>query len=144
MKPRQSNSDIPKGELLTRDARGGFSPEVQAALRANPGLVTEVASHLLESHFPESLHPDILSAVGLPLGATTERKKRDPDFRKRVLTAYEYRRAICGFDVRLRSVSIGLDAAPIRRLDASGPDREGTGWPSACCTTRPSTWSPTP
>jgi putative restriction endonuclease len=129
MKPRQSNGDPPKGELLAHEARGGFSPEVQAALRTNPGLVAEIATHLLEGHFPESLHPDILSAVGLSLGATTttERKRRDPDFRKRVLTAYEYRCAVCGFDVRLGSVSIALDAAHIRWHQAGGPDREGNG-----------------
>jgi putative restriction endonuclease len=128
MKPRKSNSDIRKGELLAHNARGSFSPEVQAALRADPALVGEIATHLLEGHFPESLHADILSAVGLTLGATTtERKKRDPDFRKRVLTAYEYRCAVCGFDVRLGSVSIALDAAHIRWHQAGGPDREGNG-----------------
>jgi putative restriction endonuclease len=28
-------------------------------------------------------------------------RKRAPAFRKRILTAYEYRCAVCGFDVRL-------------------------------------------
>jgi putative restriction endonuclease len=54
-------------------------------------------------------------------------KKRDPQFRQRVLIAYEYRCAVCGFDVRLGSVSIALDAAHIRWHQAGGPDEESNG-----------------
>lgn len=83
---------------------------------------------MLESHFPESIHADILSAVGLTLGVDkTAAKKRDPQFRQKVLTAYEYRCAVCGFDVRLGSVSIDLDAAHIRWFQAGGPDVENNG-----------------
>jgi putative restriction endonuclease len=132
MKARQANSDPPRGELLAHDARGAFSADVQAALRADPGLVTEVAARLLENHFPESLHPDILAAVGLSLApalapAVAAARKRDPTFRARVLTAYEYRCAVCGFDVRLNSVSVTLDAAHIRWHQAGGPDEECNG-----------------
>src|SRR5262249_40390771 len=56
LKPRKSNSDPPKGELLAHDARGCFSADVQAALEADPRLVTEIAAQLLENHFPESPH----------------------------------------------------------------------------------------
>jgi putative restriction endonuclease len=59
-------------------------------------------------------------------------QKRDPKFRQRVLTAYEYRCAVCGFDVRLGSVSIALDAAHIRWHQAQGPDIESNGL--ALCT----------
>jgi putative restriction endonuclease len=130
MKARQSNSDPPKGELLAHDACGGFSAEVRAALAADPTLVTDIAAHLLVGHFPESLHADILSAVGLTLGActtTSTRRVRDPQFRQRVLTAYEWRCAVCGLDVRLGSVSVALDAAHIRWHQAGGPDRKGNG-----------------
>jgi putative restriction endonuclease len=128
LKARKSNTDPPKGELLAHDARGAFSPEVQAALRADPALAGAVATRLLENHFPESLHPDILAAVGLDLGApVTGARKRDPAFRQRVLTAYEYRCAVCGFDVRLGPVPIALDAAHIMWHQAGGPDREGNG-----------------
>jgi hypothetical protein len=46
---------------------------VQAALRADPALAGALAARLLENHFPESLHPDILAAVGLDLGAPLTR-----------------------------------------------------------------------
>ena len=44
-----------------------------------------------------------------------------------MLTAYEWRCAVCGLDVRLGSVSVALDAAHIRWHQAGGPDREGNG-----------------
>jgi putative restriction endonuclease len=128
LKPRKSNTDPPKGELLAKAARGGFSPEVQAALRADPALISEIAPRLLEHHFPESIRPDVLAAVGLTLGGGAKADRgRDPAFRQRVLTAYEYRCAVCGFDVRLGSLSIALDAAHIRWHQAGGPDRECNG-----------------
>jgi hypothetical protein len=40
-----------------------------------------------ERHFPEWLHRDILNAVGLTLETVPAKKKRDPAFRQRVLTA---------------------------------------------------------
>lgn len=125
--PRKGNTDIPKSDLLAHDARGHFTDEVQAALKADPTLVTDIASRLLENHFPESIHSDILEAVGLDLGGGAARKPRDPRFRQKVLTAYEYRCAVCGFDVRLGSVSIALDAAHIHWHQAGGPDHETNG-----------------
>jgi putative restriction endonuclease len=74
--PRQGNTDAKKSDLLAKDATGGFSPEVQAALRSDPALASEVAARLLENHFPESIHPDILNAVGLTLGVVEVAAKK--------------------------------------------------------------------
>ena len=100
---------------------------MRAALASDPGLAAAIASRILERHFPESLHPDILNAIGLTLEISVTRQKRDPAFRQRVLEAYEYRCAVCGFDVRLGSVSIALDAAHIRWHQAGGPETEDNG-----------------
>ncbi len=126
---RRGHTDPVKSELLANNVAAGFAPEVQDTLRADPSLVTDIAARLLENHFPESIHADILSAVGLTLGGEADAKKRtrDPQFRLKVLTAYEYRCAVCGFDVRLGSVSIALDAAHIRWHQAGGPDEESNG-----------------
>ena len=105
-----------------------FSPEVQAALAVDPGLADTIATRILDQHFLESLHPDILNAVGISLETALIRRKRDPAFRHRVLKAYEYRCAVCGFDVRLGSVSIALDAAHIRWHQAGGPETEDNGF----------------
>lgn len=124
----KTGDDIPRiGELRSRDVRAEFSSEVQAALAADPSLAAAIASRILERHFPESLHLDILNAVGLTLETSVTRRKRDPAFRQRVLKAYEYRCAVCGFDVRLGSVLIALDAAHIRWHQAGGPETEDNG-----------------
>lgn len=126
--PLKKGDDIPRVTALrSQDVRAGFSPEVQAALTSDPGLIARIGSSILDRHFPESLHQDILDAVGLTLEAGVTKTRRDPTFRQRVLKAYEYRCAVCGFDVRLGSISIALDAAHIRWHQAGGPDAESNG-----------------
>jgi putative restriction endonuclease len=71
--PRQGSTDPKKSDLLAQHA-GGFSPEVRAAFRSDPALVSEIATRLLKNHFPESIHPDILAAVGLSLGVDGGRR----------------------------------------------------------------------
>lgn len=53
-------------------------------------------------------------------------------FRERVLWAYEYHCAVCGFDVRIDNLTIGLEAAHIKWNQAGGPDVEDNG--IALCT----------
>lgn len=127
--PLKTGDDIPRVTALrSPEVRAGFSADVRAALAADPGLAARIAVQFLERHFPESLHQDILNAVGLTLEtAAAGKKKRDSAFRQMVLKAYEYRCAVCGFDVRLGSVSIALDAAHIRWHQAGGPDVECNG-----------------
>jgi hypothetical protein len=43
-------------------------------------------------------------------------------------TRYEHRCAVCGFDVRLGSVSIALDAAHFRWHQSGGPETESNGF----------------
>jgi putative restriction endonuclease len=126
--PLKTGDTIPRvAALRSPEVRAAFSDEVRAALAADPGLVPAIAERILDRHFPQSLHQDILDAVGLATETVSAPRKRDPEFRRRVLKAYEYRCAICGFDVRLGSVSIGLDAAHIRWHQAGGPDEETNG-----------------
>src|SRR4051812_47886899 len=126
--PLKTGDDIPRvGALRSPEVRAEFSPDVQAGLSADPNLAAVIASRILEQHFPESLHQDILNAVGLTLETAVTRRKRDPAFRQRVLRAYDFRCAVCGFDVRLGSVSIALDAAHIRWHQAGGPETEDNG-----------------
>lgn len=126
--PLKTGDDIPRVTALrSRNVHAGFSPDVRAALSGDPSLVAQIATRILEGHFPDSIHQDILNAVGLSLDSGPMKKKRDPTFRLRVLTAYEYRCAVCGFDVRLGQVSIALDAAHIRWHQAGGPDDECNG-----------------
>jgi len=52
---------------------------------------------------------------------------RDPKFRQRVLQAYEYSCAVCGFNIRLGNAPVALDAAHIKWHQSGGPDTECNG-----------------
>ena len=137
--PMKTGDDIPRVTALrSHDVRAGFSPEVQAALRHDPALVARIATQLLERHFPESLHQDILNAVGLTLETTTK-KKRDPAFRQRVLKAYEWRCAVCGFDVNWAQLLLRSTLPTSAGTRLAVPMLKATGWPCASCTIRPLT-----
>jgi putative restriction endonuclease len=121
-------------DMKALNVRAGFTDEVKDAFRNNPKLVTEIASRVLERYFPESLHEDILDEVGLSLDTkSSETPKRDPGFRDRVLIAYGYQCAVCGFDLKLGTISIAIEAAHIKWHQACGPDVECNGL--ALCST---------
>lgn len=123
MRMRASNSDVPRTELRAANATGHFPAELQETFSRNPRLVIEVAQLLLSAHFPESLHQDLLDAVGLSReGQDISRRRRDPNFRNAVLSAYQYRCALCGLDLRIGNMTIGLEAAHIKWHQANGPD----------------------
>lgn len=117
-------------------ASGGFSPELEGALLADPGLVVLLGRAVLEEHFAPSLHADICSLAGLDLDAVEEAlvaarvaelRRRDPEFRRQVLVAYEFRCAMCGYDGRLGGDAVGLDAAHVRWWAFEGPDTLDNG-----------------
>jgi len=118
---------------LRAGAVGAFDADFEAALRGDPGLAALVARTVLDHEFPESLHADIctlagLDVEGLEVSAARSRvgelvtRRRDPLFRERVLVAYEYRCAMCGFDGALGRDAVGLDAAHVRWWAFEGPD----------------------
>jgi len=123
--PRKSNTDAKKSELIKFDVHGGFTKDIFDLLSKNSKLVHNLAIQLLEAHFPSSMYEDILNDVGLEY--SVKRKSRDPAFREKVLRAYEYRCAICGLDIRLDNITLGLEAAHIKWHQAGGPDQEDNG-----------------
>lgn len=120
-------------ELREHHVSGQLRPDIRAALAADRNLLHELAQRIVSAHFPESIQTDVLEAVGLgglavaepttPAGA----RQRDPSFRQKVLLAYEYRCCLCGYDLRLDSQPIGLEAAHIQWFQAGGPDVEQNG-----------------
>lgn len=125
---RKSNTDAKKSELLKYDVHGGFNEDIYKYLSNNRSLALRVVKSILDNNFPESIHEDILQAVNIEVNeAAIKRKKRDPSFRDRVLTAYEYQCAVCGFNVRVSNSLVGLEAAHIKWHQAGGPDTESNG-----------------
>ncbi|MBF9254725.1 HNH endonuclease [Pontibacter sp. 172403-2] len=134
-KPFQINSagDASPRELRNNNIKGKFPDEVTQQLKQSPEQLRSIAELLLEQNFPETLHQDILDAVGLDIttnssgSALRQVKKRDPLFRESILKAYEYQCAVCGFGVRLRHKILALEAAHIMWHQAGGPDVEVNG-----------------
>lgn len=134
--PTTSSGDVLSSALAENGTHGGFPEPLQRLLRRNPELVETATAHLLAANFPDSLHLSIRDEVGLPAGMVLDQfpavkpvpqRRRDPNFRPAVLTAYERRCAICDFDVRLAEDLLGLDAAHIKWHAAGGPDRVPNG-----------------
>jgi putative restriction endonuclease len=126
---RKGNTDPTRSSLRAADAKGELAAEVVKALLAKPRRITEAAQLLLEENFPETLHRDIQNAVGLVVDVTTEtRRARDPNFRNAVLVAYQYRCAMCGLDLRVGTITVGIEAAHIMWHQARGPDQVNNGY----------------
>ena len=114
-------------KLREADATAQLGKEVVDFLSSDPMALHELAAFILDQEFPSSLHEDILSACGIayqmvPSTAQERERRRDPAFREKVLTAYNRRCAVCGFDLRLGDQLIGLEAAHIRWHNQGGPD----------------------
>ena len=120
--------DVKKSELIRNRIQGGFKDEVYKILQSDKKLVGEIVQELLESNFPSSIHEDILTSVGIDSTLfQAGPAKRNPEFRNKILRAYEYRCAICGFDVHMDYNPIALEAAHIKWHNAGGPDVEING-----------------
>lgn len=113
----------PKITSLRAKARGGFPEPVDTALRDEPGLLIRAAQLLLNRHFEPSLHAEIATACGLDLMPfPLTRPRRNRHFRDLVLRAYEYRCAVCGWNVFVGRDPLGLEAAHLFWHRLGGPD----------------------
>jgi putative restriction endonuclease len=127
----QLNKEVNKRSISDRlltneDITGRFPEHVYNQLMNDKHLFQQAAEVILHEHFPDTMHEDILRAVGLEF-ETQQRRKRDPRFREKILQAYEYSCAICGFNVRLGHNLVGIEAAHIKWHQAGGPDIEDNG-----------------
>jgi putative restriction endonuclease len=117
-----------RATLLRCDAAAGFQEDVCDALEKDGDLRSRVIADLLASHFPETTQEDILQSLHLSANATIAKcRPRDSQFRDIVLSAYEYRCAVCGFNVRIGQIVIALEAAHIKWRQAGGPDIHQNG-----------------
>jgi putative restriction endonuclease len=124
-----SSGDPSVTELQQRNPMAGFPDEICSALKKDKRTAYSIVRILLDENFPSSIHEDILQSVGINLNTEprSESRQRSPDFRERVLRAYEYRCAVCGFDVRLGNIPIALEAAHVKWVQAGGPCKEENG-----------------
>ena len=128
-KIRQTKSgDARITDLRRYEVAGGFPEPIALCLRNDPKLSFEISQNLLDAHFPASIHEDILQTVGIEFPIEVpDQRKRDSNFRENILKAYEYKCAVCGFDVRLGYKPVALEAAHIKWYQYGGPDIEENG-----------------
>lgn len=121
-------------DLKRHEVHGGLKQADYSAFRTNPRLAIRVAEDLVASHFPATLQDEVLEATSIlasPFAEieapddrqsfTVRRRPRDPVFRKKVLTAYGYRCAVCRFAVQRDNRPLALEAAHIKWHEAGGP-----------------------
>lgn len=114
--------------LLDHSVHGGFQDDITYQLQNDSTLPFKIIQIVLDAHFPSSLHEDILQAVGIELPSDVVTLQiSNINFRANILRAYEYKCAVCGFDVKLDTSPIALEASHIRWQQANGPDTEVNG-----------------
>ncbi len=124
---KRKSSEPTKRWLRDNHVACGLTEELFDALVADPSLLRDVAGDLLEAHFPDTLHAEIMAAVGLDPSLGVPPSRRDPRFQADVLRAYERRCAVCAFDARMGDALVGLEAAHIRWHQAGGPASVSNG-----------------
>ena len=118
-----SSGDALKSDLVRYNVSGGFLEDIAYQLQSDSKLSFEIIQSLLGAHFPSSLHEDILQTVGIEFPLQTSKWERHNfNFRANILKAYEYKCAVCGFDVKLRHQPVALEASHIKWRQANGPD----------------------
>ena len=123
-----SAGDVRKKDLLEHNVSGGFHKAIAEQFQNDPPLAFEISQNWLDRHFPPSIHGEILQAVNIELPVQAiETRKRPSNFRKNVLRAYEYKCAVCGFDVKLGTSPIALEASHIKWKSYGGPSNEING-----------------
>lgn len=122
-----SKGDAHITDLKRHNASGGFREAIADHLQSDFSLALEISENMLD-HFRSSIHEDISQAVGIEYPFHTPNRQRpNPNFRENVLRAYEYKCAVCSFDVKLRHQPVALEAAHIQAREKGGPDTVENG-----------------
>ena len=139
--PLDSSGKLPSITTLRQPhILGGLPSPVIATLNQNPGLAQLIARDIVRANIAESLQEELLEQLGFDDDAPTPalpplpeefqlvtRRKRDPDFRRRVVAAYLGRCALCGHGLEHEGHPVGIEAAHIRWHNQEGPDELDNG-----------------
>lgn len=136
----QLSRDVPNdnvGPLNAEPIDGYFAPEIEQELLGSTESLNAVARSLVESQFPLTIAPDVLTAVGLDpdivfgspavFVASVQGRKRDANWRRQIVAAWDRSCAFCGYDGALHGAPVGIEAAHIRWFNFGGPDSLDNG-----------------
>ena len=125
---RPSNNDPKVTSLRKQKARGGLAEEDYSLLMGDLELQSIAVHKLLDSHFPASIHDELIRYFNLKLNdphskdVTTER-----DFRESVLAAYGNACALTGYSLDYCGAYLGLEAAHLCWPQVGGNDEISNG-----------------
>jgi putative restriction endonuclease len=129
-------------DLQRENPVGKLSSEVEIQLLQNPELFARVIRLILDTAFTDSIYEDVLVAVGFdpheilyanPFTVLDiAKRRRDPQWPRKILQAWENQCAFCGYDGKIDNTPVGIDAAHIRWFNQEGPDELDNGL--ALCT----------
>lgn len=129
-KPSRFSTRLLREEAIS----GGFTDQVYKELSKAPELLATAALQLLNDHFPDSLHQDILAAVNLEIKPPQKEPEiEDPEtakplvFNAEVLRVYDNRCALCGLDIKIGTELLALEATHIKWRQYGGPDQVNNG-----------------
>src|SRR4051812_33870313 len=128
--------DVPMDNLtpLREGVTGQLEQSLERLLLGQPDAIPAVARSIVDSHFPSTVAPDVLLAVGFDPDEPAPGTAGDPAIRRRsaawrveVIEAWDRQCAFCGFDGQAGGVPVGLEAAHVRWFALDGPDSLDNG-----------------
>jgi putative restriction endonuclease len=125
---RLSSNDPTVSSLREQNARGGLLAADYEMLSGNLQLQSLVAHKILDAHFPESIHDEIIRFFELTLDEPhAADRTSNANFRKAVLSAYGNCCALTGFNLEVAGRSVGVEAAHIFWPQSGGNDQVSNG-----------------
>lgn len=125
---RKSSSNPTVTSLRNGNAKGGLVEADYQLLSGNLSLQSLAAHKILDAHFPSSIHEELIRFFGLTLDDPHARDKTtNSEFRERVLSAYQNRCALTGFELAFDGRSVGVEAAHIFWPQSGGNDDVSNG-----------------
>jgi putative restriction endonuclease len=128
LRMRQSNDDPTVSSLIASGAKGGFTEGDFELLVGNIDLQSLVAHKILDAHFPQVIHGDIVNFFGLRLNTPhRDDYSNYSEFTSSVISAYIGRCAISGYSLSYQGKPAGLDATHICWPQIGGNDAVSNG-----------------
>ena len=124
----RTNGNVNVTELSKQNPKARFHSSFITRFLGSTGTLNPLVQWLLDD-FPESLHQEILEAVGveveLVISPTTPLTRA---FRSDVMNAYNHQCAVCGFGGRMDSnTAVAVEAAHIKMKSKDGPNAVTNG-----------------
>lgn len=127
-KLRGNKKEPTKSSLLENDAHGGLLADDYCVLENDLDLQSLIIHKILDSHFPRSIHEDILNFFDLRLsGLRSMDSNTEGEFRNSVIAAYDSVCAFSGYSITYRNSYPGLEAAHICWPQSGGNDEVSNG-----------------